>query len=286
MPSSNASATKYAHRAASSVHVGPVEPNASVGGGGVDADAERVDAGARVAVGRGRAPANRVAPRPPWSPWSAHADDAPAVDRTAAPESLRPSAENTSIARGVIVTVWSKRSTTALGGEPSVDCVAGETCRQASRGRTPPAGKSERRDATTSERLSHRGPPANSERCPKIGATSRSQNSITARTIQVIANPALQAKRRGWSAWPRGKIAATRSVHPIAWWRNAAREKNHGFCSWMRNAAALTRSVNAEGQRPPPARQLSADDARAGSRRPASRPRPTRRAPACAASSS
>ncbi len=35
VPSSKASETKNAHRAASSAHPGPVEPNASVGGGGV-----------------------------------------------------------------------------------------------------------------------------------------------------------------------------------------------------------------------------------------------------------
>ena len=36
---------------------------------------------------------------------------------------------------------------------------------------------------------SHGLPPASSERCPKIDATSRSENSITATAIQVIANP-------------------------------------------------------------------------------------------------
>ena len=46
---------------------------------------------------------------------------------TAGPETLRPPAVNTSIARGVIVTVWSKRITTAVGGLSRRDCVAGET---------------------------------------------------------------------------------------------------------------------------------------------------------------
>ena len=44
---------------------------------------------------------------------------------------------------------------------------------------------------------SHGLPPASSERCPKIGATSRSENSITATATNVSANPYDHSARRG-----------------------------------------------------------------------------------------
>ena len=47
----------------------------------------------------------------------------------------------------------------------------------------------ERHPRGPGEGAPHRAPPARSERCPKIGAMSRSAKSITATAIQVIANP-------------------------------------------------------------------------------------------------
>src|SRR5262245_55935141 len=73
------------------------------------------------------------------------------------------------------------------------------------------------------ERASHR-PPAVSERWPKIGATSRSAYRRTAMATNVSAKPAWNTALLGQSAWPSGKSAATMSVQPSAWWRNAARE--------------------------------------------------------------
>ena len=53
------------------------------------------------------------------------------------------------------------------------------------------------------------------DRCPKIGATSRSENSITAMAIHVAANPYAQTERRGRKAAPSGKMAAMTIVQPI-----------------------------------------------------------------------
>src|SRR6185503_6182260 len=92
---------------------------------------------------------------------------------------------------------------------------------------------------------SHGLPPASSERCPKIDATSRSENSITATATNVSANPYDHSARRGRSAAPTGNTEATTSVQPIRWWRNAERANSQPFCSCTRNEAPEMNSAPA-----------------------------------------
>src|SRR4051812_39929966 len=104
-------------------------------------------------------------------------------------------------------------------------------------------GQCERDERCRGERPSHRAP-ASGERCPKIGATFRSQKSRNANTTIVSAKPALKAGEVGRAARPRQTNAPTSAVQPSAWCRNAAREKSQGFCSWIRNAVPETSSAN------------------------------------------
>src|SRR5436309_11794246 len=90
---------------------------------------------------------------------------------------------------------------------------------------------------------SHRAP-ASGDRCPKIGATLRSQKSSAATATIITANPALKTGDRGWTARPRQTAEPASSVHPRAWCRKAEREKNHGFCSWIRKASPETTSAS------------------------------------------
>src|SRR4029079_10279274 len=92
---------------------------------------------------------------------------------------------------------------------------------------------------------SHGLPPASSERCPKIDATSRSENSITATATKGSANPSDHRERRGRDAAPSGNTEATTSVQPIRWWRNAERANSQPFCSCTRNEAPEMKSAPA-----------------------------------------
>ena len=77
-------------------------------------------------------------------------------------------------------------------------------------------GNGERDEGDSGEnRPSHGLPPARSERWPKIGATSRSEKSITAIASQVTANPYIHTARRGRKAAPSGNTAATTIVQPM-----------------------------------------------------------------------
>ena len=59
---------------------------------------------------------------------------------------------------------------------------------------------------------------------------------------------------------PIGKTTHAISVQPIAWWRNAAREKSHVFCSWTRNEIPGEEQRERGHERPPRARELPAHD--------------------------
>ncbi len=143
---------------------------------------------------------------------------------------------------------------------PSRDWVGRRDGRRASRAHRS-ARQDERHDHDGEDGAPHRGPRRRTSRDGRRSVPRPDRRTASRQTTShVIANPALHAPRRGCSVWPSGKIAATSSVQPIAWWRNAAREKSHGFCSWIRNAAALTSSVTRERQRPPAARQLAAHE--------------------------
>ncbi len=62
---------------------------------------------------------------------------------------------------------------------------------------------------------SHRcGVPASDERWPKIGATSRSEKSITDTVTIISAKPAWSTVERGRQTSSNGKIAATMNVQP------------------------------------------------------------------------
>ena len=80
------------------------------------------------------------------------------------------------------------------------------------------AGQRERDERNTDdERASHRcGAPANCDRWPKIGATSRSQNSSTASSTKNVANPVAATSERGRNASINGKTAQTSAVQPSA----------------------------------------------------------------------
>src|SRR5205823_2348928 len=88
--------------------------------------------------------------------------------------------------------------------------------------------KRQRREHCDDESIaSHRcGTPASCDRCPKIGATSRSEKRSTATTSRLVAKPSAAVSERGLSACASGKSAATRSVQPSAWCRKAARENS------------------------------------------------------------
>ena len=86
--------------------------------------------------------------------------------------------------------------------------------------------------------------PASGERCPKIGATSRSEYRKTAITTNVSANPELHTGERRRKAPISGKSAPISAVHPRVWWRKAAREKSQPFCSCTRIATPETASAS------------------------------------------
>src|SRR5256885_302187 len=71
------------------------------------------------------------------------------------------------------------------------------------------------------EALHRCGAPAAGERWPKTGAVSRSLKRKTAATTKTSANPVWNAGERGRRTRASGKTAPTRTVQPIAWWRNA-----------------------------------------------------------------
>src|SRR5919198_1540188 len=58
--------------------------------------------------------------------------------------------------------------------------------------------------------------------------------------MKVSPNALPAATERGRTTRTTGTTAATTSVQPIRWWRNAERWKNHEFCSWIRNEAPET----------------------------------------------
>src|SRR5581483_3415432 len=108
----------------------------------------------------------------------------------------------------------------------------------------------ERCEPRDDERALHRcGTPANWEKCPSTGAVSRSQYRNTAMTRNVVAKPVAATIDRGRNACSIGNTDATMSVHPSAWWRNAARAKNQGFCSCTRNAVPDTSIAAADVSR-------------------------------------
>ena len=206
---------------------------------------------------------------------SGRSDDAPAAARgRRRPETLSPDGGEHLDRPGVIVTAWSKRSTTAGGGAASARlrrrrrCCVSVACAEAAPGNASAS-------AATRETTPHRGRRRARERCPKIGATSRSQKSITASTTHVIAKPARQTTRRGCSDWPSGKIAAT-SERPAD---RVVEERRAGEEPWVllvdQEGGGADEQRERERERPPAARAASRARARAGPRRRASPPRPT-----------
>jgi len=87
-------------------------------------------------------------------------------------------------------------------------------------GRVTPGGPADKAGIKRGEdgAASHRcGTPASCERWPKIGATSRSEKSITATTRIVVAKPVAATSDRGRNACTIGNTAPTRTVQPSAW---------------------------------------------------------------------
>ena len=269
-PRRSAIETKSAQRATSSRHVMPDAPTASVGGGGVDADPEREDAVTDVAVGGQLAPADGVG-LPDAEPADGRADHEPAVP-------LRDGAGDLAAVRRVHHDRVGRRDDGLVEpqldhGRRRVDPALHAGLRALERRvRARRRRQGEREERRRRERPPHGAEtrPARSERWPKIGATSRSANSITASAIHVAANPYAQTARRGLNASPIGKTLATTSVQPIRWWRNADRAKSQPFCSWTRNDDAGEEERGGRDERPVGRREPAAHDRelhRAGRRR-------------------
>ena len=243
-PIIRASEAKSAQRATSSRHVTPDAPTASVGGGGVTPTP-------KVKTPVPTCPSAETTRQRTVYAWPFTAPRIGArmtVFRSVCvtgPESLRPSGAYTTIASGggLDGLVEPQRDLRRRRVHLALLCGVRLFHRRVGRrGR----GHDEREESGGEDGTpSHGLPPASSERCPKIDATSRSENSITATATKVSANPYAHSARRGRSAAPSGNTEATTSVQPIRWWRNAERANSQPFCSCTRNEAPEMKSAPA-----------------------------------------
>jgi len=214
-PTSSVREANKAQRATSSRHVIPEAPTASVGGGG-STPTEGVDADADASVGGELPPAHGVG----LAPDEALDGD---LDRGAARGLADRAGEAAPVRREHDDRIGRRRDGLVerepdLGGRDLDTTLLGGRRSQERRVRTGDAGHDERREQHRDEGTPHGTgtPPASSDRCPKIGATSRSENSITAIATHVAANPYAHTERRGRKAAPSGKTAAMTMVQPIA----------------------------------------------------------------------
>src|SRR5262249_7786291 len=106
-----------------------------------------------------------------------------------------------------------------------------------------------REERDDGEKLHLWGTPASGERCPKMGARSRSQYSITASATKVTAYADPSPTERGRTQRASGITAPMTSVQPMRWCRNDERWKNQPFCSWTSNAVPETRSASTDVRR-------------------------------------
>ena len=199
-PRRSAIEAKSAQRATSSRQVIPEAPPPR-SGRRVDADPERVDAGADVAVGRQLAPADGIG--------LADAEPAAGVRITVL---VRPGGRAGDLATVRRVHDDRRRAGRRRTGRTQLDRVGAVSIRLDAglgvglerRVRAAAQGLRARRAPPPRAFASRALRPARSERWPKIGATSRSAKSITASAIQVAAKPNAQTAHRGLTPRPVG----------------------------------------------------------------------------------